>query len=265
MNNHASDAGIPRTTARGRGVLRRLPIYGIWQIALVGIAFLIYFGVRGLTAGDVAQAEANARSLVRVERAVGLAWEESLQAAIDGSTLLVNVANWVYIWGHLPLLAITAFWLYFRRTDRFLLFRDAVFISGLVGMVIFATFPMAPPRLGILEVLDTVTERSSSYRTLQPPALTNKYAAFPSLHFGWNLLLGMIMAVDARHIVVKLLWAATPVAMAFAVVATANHYVLDVVFGALVALLGYGAAIVLRRRNPGKGTRIARRFMRVRR
>jgi membrane-associated phospholipid phosphatase len=265
MSNHASDARLSQTQAARRAARRGLPIYGLWQIALVGIAFIVYFGVRGLTAGDVAQADANARWLVNVEQALGLAWEESLQAAIDGSTAIVNVANWVYIWGHLPLLAITACWLYYRRTERFLLLRDAIFISGLVGMVIFATFPMTPPRLGILDVLDTVTDRSSSYRAIQPPALTNKYAAFPSLHFGWNLLLGMIMASDARHVGVRLFWALTPAAMAFAVVATANHYVLDVVFGAVVALLGYGAAILLRRRYPERGTLLARRVMRVRR
>jgi hypothetical protein len=62
----------------------------------------------------------------------------------------------------------------------------------------------------------------------------------PSLHFGWNLLVGVVMFRRARHLVVRVLAVALPIAMALAVVMTANHFVLDVVAGAVVALTGLG-------------------------
>jgi membrane-associated phospholipid phosphatase len=238
----------PRSVPRPRPSRRAVALYALWQVVLIGVCFLVYFGVRGLTTGAIARADENARRLVDGERAVGLLWEEGSQAAIAGHGALVTLANWVYIWGHLPLLAVTACWLFARRRERFLVLRNAIFISGVIGMVIFAAFPVTPPRLGILEVLDTVTDRSHTYRAIQPPGLTNQYAAFPSLHFGWNLLLGIVMVGAVRHTAARILWAATPVAMALAVVLTGNHFVIDVVAGGVVALAGLLAAEYLHRR-----------------
>ena len=73
-----------------------------------------------------------------------------------------------------------------------------MFISGLIGFAFFAAFPVAPPRLADRGIVDTVTEYSESYRALQPPALTNKYAAFPSLHAGWNLV-GIVLFQATTH------------------------------------------------------------------
>ncbi len=236
--------GSPPTHPGRRAVL----LYALWQVVLIGICFLVYFGVRGLTTGAIARANENARALVDLEGSLGILWEEGSQAAIAGHDALVTLANWVYIYGHLPLLAVTACWLFARRGERFLVLRNAIFISGAIGMMIFATFPVTPPRLGILEVIDTVTQRSHTYRAIQPPGLTNQYAAFPSLHFGWNLLLGIVMVGAVRHTAAKVFWAATPVAMAMAVVLTGNHYVVDVIAGAIVALAGLLAAEYLHRR-----------------
>ena len=246
-------SGARRTVARHDSPrthpgTRAVALYALWQIVLIGICFLVYFGVRGLTTGAVARANENARSLVDLEGTLGILWEKGSQATIIGHDALVTLANWVYIYGHLPLLAVTACWLFARRGERFLVLRNAIFISGAIGIVIFAAFPMTPPRLEILQVIDTVTERSHTYRAIQPPALTNQYAAFPSLHFGWNLLLGIVMVGAVRNIGAKILWAATPVAMALAVVLTGNHYVLDVVAGGVVALAGLVAAEYLHKR-----------------
>ena len=119
--------------------------------------------------------------------------------------------------------------LYVWRHDRYVLLRNAMFISGLIGFLFFAGVPMAPPRMADPGVVDTVTEYSDGYRALQPPALTNKYAAFPSLHAGWNLLLGIVLFQATTHRAVRAFAVAMPAVMAFAVVASANHFVLDVV------------------------------------
>jgi membrane-associated phospholipid phosphatase len=114
-------------------------------------------------------------------------------------------------------------------------------------MIIFLVYPVAPPRLAGLGLTDTVTSYSHSYRALQPPSLTDRYAAVPSLHFGWDLLVGLTLARFHPRTVVRVLGALMPVAMALAVVMTANHYVLDVIVGGIVAMAGLALASLLLR------------------
>ena len=208
------------------------------QLALAGAAALAYFGVRGLTQSDLGPAQDNARRLVEFEVALGLNREAWFQNQIIASDTLVALANWVYIYGHWPVIAGTLVVLFVKVPDRFYLLRNAIFVSGAIGLVIFAFVPVAPPRLGVLELADTVTQRSDSYRTLQPPGLINRYAAIPSLHFGFNLLVGVVLWQTTRRPAVRAFAIASPLAMAFAVVATANHYVLDVAAGGAVAVIG---------------------------
>ena len=225
------------------------------EAALVAFAVVVYFGVRGLTDGRVEQAFANARELLRIEETLGVAWEVRIQAATLGHDVPTAFANWVYVYGHWPVIAACGVLLYVYRRDKYDLLRNAMIISGLIGFVFFAVVPMAPPRFVLPEIVDTVTESSSGYRALQPPALTNQYAALPSLHFGWNLLLGIVLFQATTRIPVRAFAVGMPVAMAFAVVATANHYVLDVALGAVVVLVGLAAAYLLRARTLGEGDR----------
>jgi membrane-associated phospholipid phosphatase len=97
--------------------------------------------------------------------------------------------------------------------------------------------------------VDTVTERSEAYRVLQPPAFVNQYAAMPSLHVGWDLLVGMALFTAAGCVVVRVIGALMPLLMAFAVVATANHYVVDVVAGVALVLIGHVVALRLEARR----------------
>jgi PAP2 superfamily/Glycerophosphoryl diester phosphodiesterase family len=120
-------------------------------------------------------------------------WEPALQDLTLRSNSLVTVANWIYIWGHWPVIIAVGAWLWLRRPSTYYLVRNAFLISGAIGLVIFATFPVAPPRLTDLSVVDTVTLHSNAYRVLQPPAFVNQYASVPSLHFGWDLLIGLAL------------------------------------------------------------------------
>lgn len=205
---------------------------------LVVLAALAYFGVRGLTQSGVATAVKHAGDVIAAEEALGLRWEDQLQDLILGRELLVNAANWVYIYGHWPVVIGVLVWLFAKHPDAYYTLRDAMFISGAIGLVVFIAFPTAPPRLVDLGLIDTVTDRSSSYRALQPPGLINKYAAMPSLHFGWNLLVGIMLIRTTRRRIVWAFAIGLPAAMALAVVMTANHYVLDVFAGGVVALIG---------------------------
>lgn len=217
------------------------------QLVLMVGAALLYFAVRGVTEGSEATAVRNAEALLRFEGALWLDVEAAAQELVLSDHSLVTLANWVYIWGHWPVIAGTLFWLYRHERSRYLLLTRAMFVSGAIGLVIFATYPVAPPRLmpdGVW--VDTVTELSTSYRVLQPPALVNKYAALPSLHVGWNLLVGIVVFSVARRAVVRTAAVVLPVLMTCAVVLTGNHYVVDAVLGAMVALTGLAAARRLR-------------------
>ena len=109
-------------------------------------------------------------------------------------------------------------------------------------MLFFILFPVAPPRLVNADFMDTVARYSHAYRALQPPSLVNRYAAFPSLHFGWDLLIGIALVAYARSLWARALGVAMPVAMAMAVVLTANHWLVDVVAGAALSLIGLAVA-----------------------
>ena len=210
---------------------------------------LVYFGVRNLTAGAPDQAFANAERIADLESRLGIDWEHALQASIVGSHLLVMLANWVYIWGHWPVILSTAVVLYHWRRDRYYVLRNALFISGGIGFLFFAFFPVAPPRLLELGLVDTVSSQSHAYRALQPPGLTNQYASLPSLHMGWDLAVGIVLFTTTAHLAVRAFAVLAPLAMAFAVVATANHFVVDVAAGIAVVLVGLAGALLIEKRR----------------
>ena len=243
------DAAPPPVSRRARMMeARTITALGVArELVLVGFAAAVYGGVRAVTEGSVAQAVANAEAVDRIERTLGIAWESAAQSLIIGSETLVTLANWVYIWGHWPVIIAAAVFLYTHRPTHYRVLRNAMIASGLIGFVFFYVVPTAPPRLAGLGLTDTVLEQSHSYRALQPPSLTNQYAAMPSLHFGWNLLVGIVLFTAFACLAVRVFAVAMPVAMGFAVVATANHFVLDVAAGMLVVALGLALALALER------------------
>ncbi len=211
------------------------------QTLLVGMALLAYLSVRFMTQGDLATAHRNARQVLQFQRAIGLDLEHGIQAFFLEDHAIITLANWIYIWGYWPVLAFTLIYFGARHRDAYIELRNAMFISGAIGLVIFATYAVAPPRLFSPVYVDTVTEYSFFYRVAQPPSLANQYAAVPSFHFGWNLLVAIAWYRVARTTSLRWLSLALPIGMAFAVVVTANHWVIDVVAGGLVA--GTGLAI----------------------
>lgn len=213
------------------------------QIGLMVGAALLYFAVRGVTEGSESIAVAHAHDLLRFEGWFGLDIEAWAQGLILEHHALVTLANWVYIWGHWPVIAVTLFVLYRHQRGSYLLLTRAMFASGAIGLVIFAAYPVAPPRLlpdGMW--VDTVTELSTSYRVLQPPSLVNKYAALPSLHVGWNLLVGIVVYRASTARPLRVAAVVLPVLMVLAVVLTGNHFVVDALLGSIVALVGLAAS-----------------------
>ena len=223
------------------------------QVLAVVAGVFVYFRVRGLTASKPDVALDHANQVLAFESRLGLDVEHQVQGLATGRTdPLVDVANWIYIWGHWPVIITVMVWLALRHRDVFLRLRNAMFVSGGIGLVIFATYPVAPPRLTMLGYVDTVSERSEAYRVLQPPAFVNPYAAMPSLHVGWDLLVGLAVASAAGSAWLRWAGRMMPVLMWAAVVLTANHYVVDGVAGAALALFGLAVALWWERRQASR-------------
>lgn len=175
------------------------------------LGVVVYFGVRGLTAVRPEVSRDHARDILALERALGLDLEAGIQELVLGSDWLVTAANWVYIWGHWPVIMATLVYLALHDRTIFLRLRNAMIASGALGLCIYTTYPVAPPRLLGAGYVDTVTERSNAYRVLQPPAFTNQYATMPSLHVGWDLLVGLAVFCVATTVVMRTVGLLMPV------------------------------------------------------
>ena len=235
----------PRPRAASRSQLRW--IFG--QAGLVLLCVYLYFRIRNVTEGSYDVALSHAHDLVALEQRLGIAVEETLQEPFLRWEVLATIANSVYIYGHWPAIIAAMLWTGWRHREVFLRLRDAMIVSGLLGMVVFVTYPLAPPRLADLGMVDTITRDNTAYRLLQPTEFTNQYAAMPSLHSGWDLLVGIAIVTAAGTTWLKAVGCAMPTLMVISVVGTGNHYLLDVVAGIALVLGAHAAALGLERRR----------------
>ena len=114
---------------------------------MFALAYATYFGVRALTEGKVSDAIDNAIELVHFERKLDLNWEDAVQGVVLGEHALVDAVNAMYIWGHWPVLIVGGFLLFHLGQGEYRRLRTVILLSGGLGLVIFAAFPVAPPRL----------------------------------------------------------------------------------------------------------------------
>jgi hypothetical protein len=222
---------------------------GINEIILCGILFLIYFFIRGLVVGRAGEAMVRGFNVIKLEKDIGLYHELALQSLIIDHYWLIKAVNWIYFWGHMPLIIPFAIWLFVWHRPTYKLMRNAFLASGAIGIVIYWALPTAPPRLipfagftDTMAVFDKV-----GYNAQQTKAFVNEYAAIPSLHFGWSMLLGFAVFWVARNPLLKAFGLVWPVAMFFAVVMTANHFIIDTIAGAIVSFAGLGIAYLMHR------------------
>ena len=220
------------------------------ELALVALAFLLYFVVRANVVDNPDRAFANAGDLLRIERDLGIDWEADVQGAVLGSRPLVKLSNLVYFWLDFPLIAAVGLLLYGLRRRQYTFARDAILFSGGLALIFYALLPVAPPRLlPEAGVIDTLQRYSNlSYQAQSTQFFVNPYAAVPSLHVGWAFLLsaGVIWAFWPN----KLVLAAAvlhPLAQTAATVLTGNHYLLDAVAGFAVAAAGLAFAVLMQR------------------
>src|SRR5918997_1081565 len=225
-------SSVPYTAPAPSGVLRlpRLSRGGA-QIALFLLAYLVYSGARYFTIGDLGDATANAHWIVGLEDDLSLGIESAVQTALTGT-----VALWILHRKARPV--------YFRL-------RNTVLATWLLSIPVYGLFPVAPPRLADVGMVDTISSQTGfAMDSSLTTSFYNGHAAVPSLHVGFAFAVGIALASATSNRWLKVaghLWG--PI-VALAVVATGNHYVFDIAAGMLAAAIGYGLAILF-----SKGTR----------
>ena len=268
----ARRAKMPTMTGDTAPIWRRLTRHfsrrDALEAALVAIAFLLYFGVRGAVIERPEIAYRHALDIIDVQRSLGIFWEDGMNNWVRDHLFISQSMNIVYFYLHFPLIIAFGIWLYIFRRHKYTLMRDAFLASGAIALVIYWAYPVAPPRVlpelaarfdpnapayvrGFLDTLQA--QLGYAYDTQSTRAFVNPYAAVPSLHFGWDLLLGLgIIWAFWKE---RWIWIMAPVGLAlpilqvFSITLTANHFFLDAVAGGVVAMAGLGVAIALDRRG----------------
>jgi membrane-associated phospholipid phosphatase len=208
----------------------------------IWFAFLLaYQVVRGIADRDPTVAFANALKVIDFEqRAFGL-YELTAQRITHSSDLLAELVSWTYWNSEFTVISLTMLFVYVRRHHAFSRFRNAILATNLLGLVGYVLMPTAPPRMlpgyGFIDTLTHVSP-TFSHESGVIQLASNPYAAMPSLHAADALVVGVMMAWVCRSLLAKALWLIWPAWVWFAVMATANHFWLDVVAGVAVALLG---------------------------
>lgn len=219
------------------------------EAAIILGAYFAYFGVRAISEGSSSIALENAKLLIELEQNIGLFVEPSVQGVLMSSEAFIDIVNWIYVWGHWPVIGAVAIWLFARKPNAYRTYRNALIISGGIGLVFYTSFPAAPPRFTDLGLVDTVFSQSNVAQLMQPTKFTNQYAAFPSLHFGWSLLMAIAIYRESRKQPMRVVAWLLPLGMFVSIVATANHFVVDAIAGGAVALIGLRASLMLERED----------------
>jgi hypothetical protein len=222
------------------------------QISLWFAAYYLYRLVRGVVDGETAAAFAHARSVVDFERGLGLFFEPGFQQlAAHHFKWLIDVSNVCYVNFHLFGTTTFLLWLYFRRNDAFCFVRNMFLIAMTIALAGYMLFPTAPPRfLPELGFTDTITKMIGHEPANTANVLYNPYAAVPSMHVAFALMLGFAGARLVRSRVLKTAFYGYPVWVTLVTIITANHFWIDSVLGAVAAAAAYALALQAAKARP---------------
>jgi hypothetical protein len=222
------------------------------QFLLFGAAYMLYRVARGLADARTVVAFANARKLINIEQALHFFVEPSIQVWASGSNLLMEVATWLYLNAQSTVLIGVLLYLYVVHNRSFYFVRNMLMVAMAIALFGYILFPTAPPRfMPEWGFSDSVADLTGVPATSAPVnALFNPYAAIPSMHVGFALMLGWPLARLARWRIVAAFWYLYPFVIAFVTVATANHFLSDAILGALTAAISAFVARRLGRLRP---------------
>ncbi|GAB3038655.1 hypothetical protein GCM10011376_33870 [Nocardioides flavus (ex Wang et al. 2016)] len=230
--------------SRGPGAIGALV-----ELGVVGVAVLADVAVRRLTLDDLDRAVDHAHDLDRLQQALHLDWERAAQRGLASADWLEPVASWFYVWGYLPVLAGALVVLFARFPRDYARLRNALVAGGILGLPVYALYPLAPPRLAGLGFTDTV-DASLVADAARPVGIANELAAMPSFHVGYLVVVSVVLWRLTRSPWVRAWCVLHPVAMCWVVLATANHWVLDLPAGVLLGVVGVVVAGWIEARSP---------------
>jgi len=221
----------------------------------LGLQFLIWFGflgayqvARGVADRDPARAFANGWAVIDLEQRLTGLGELTLQGWTQSSAFLEALVSWTYWNSEFTVMGLALLWVYLRRNAAFTRFRNTILLANVIGLIGYVLLPTAPPRffttIGFDDTLAQFGGLNHGSGLIE--LASNPYAAMPSLHAADALIVGIILASVVRRPVFKALWLLWPVWVWFAVMATGNHFWLDVFAGILLAAVTM--AIVYRAR-----------------
>ncbi|RLT27372.1 MAG: inositol phosphorylceramide synthase [Chloroflexi bacterium] len=208
------------------------------ELGFAVIGFLAYFLVRGAVVTRAADALDHARDIVRLEIDLGLFIEPQIQHWVLSSPVFWGIANFVYFWCDFPLIVAVGLLLFWRRRDQYTKLRDSLLLSGAFALLIYMTFPVAPPRFlaewGFVDTLEVFSNLSYQAQSLHP--FVNQYAAVPSLHVGWSVLLAVAVFRSTPHWYWRGGMLLVLAVQLVAVIGTGNHFIFDGLVGIAVCL-----------------------------
>jgi len=217
------------------------------QLAIWFGFLLVYQLVRGLAGHDKMVALDHGRWVIHAESRIGDLFELSAQKVAASSHWLELAVSWTYWMSEFAVLGFALLFVYLRRNSYFRAFRNWVLLAGAIGLIGYTVYPTAPPRMfpgeGFVDTLAQFASLNHGSGVIE--LASNQYAAMPSLHAADALIVGLTMAVVVRRWWFKALWLLWPAWVCFAVMASANHFWLDCLAGAFVALI---AGVVVHRR-----------------
>ncbi len=233
---------------------RKLWLDVLLEVVILGGVYIIYSLSRG-SVGKASVALDHAREIIDLEKTLGIFIEPDIQSFFLESSLRMDIANSLYTYCYYPPLILFAIWAYWRHRHKYKIVRTAFVISAFLAFIVFAAYPMAPPRffdgtyegaenLGFVDTLAThwgVDDKSIN-------AFYNPFAAMPSLHQGWTLMIGGGIIWMTKSWFGRAIGIALPCAMFVGIVSTANHFVLDAVGGALILGISIGLTVLLLKR-----------------
>jgi membrane-associated phospholipid phosphatase len=229
-------------TSYTQSVSRRLPRGWLHLLAQIGFwlgFYVVYQLARGFADRDVSAAFWNGIHVIRIESWTGTLFEPTLQRMVDSSSILITATTYTYWLSQFAVVGLSLIWVYFKYHEQFAGFRNWLIGANLVGLVCYVLVPTAPPRLyPEWGFVDTLAKHSSLNHESGLVALTaNPYAAMPSLHSMDAFIVGVVMFGVCKSLAARILWLLWPAWVWFSVMATGNHYWLDVLAGVVLAIL----------------------------
>ena len=227
---------------------RPLPVRFAMEFGLLGALLALYLLLRFSMKGEIGDAVGNAHRVVQVERAFGVFSESNLQSLALHSHDVIRFLNAYYLLAHFTMAGLFFAWMLIRHPDSYPVCRRILIVMTAIGLAIHAIYPLAPPRmLPDMGFIDTGRLFGPSPYGDTSKGLANQFAAMPSLHFGWALL----VAWGANRFSTspwRRLLMLHPFLTLAAIIITANHYWLDAAVALCIFLAAVNIDAALRRR-----------------